>query len=501
MLFKFKKIIQADNTSSIINELSQSDAEILSELSQSDAESKCWLPPRRISIDKENLPIVHHIQPIQPNIFKLFIQYIFEHIIKNFYKKYLKRFLILRKFLSYLNYIRIKFLDLIMKVMDLFVVFNLSMVKVSVENSEKISVLINSNKIDTHCKGVFPAVNHSIFLAQDYYLFPEIYISKVEDAKVNGASNFIFKGSELLCHELYDFDSDYTSEELNTRLRLNTNENKAYWIKKNKDKNPTIINKAASFLDACAGNYAHWLTEVLPRICLFCQIKEFENIPIIINSGLHENIIESLAFIVGKERTVFTLPLRNTVTVNELYVVSPTGYIPFDVRPGKSSSHHGIFSKDALKILTSKVMSEINLFAPDYPQKIYLCRRSKVRQLINETEIEKLLVDNGFSVIDTANLSFQEQVILFNNAKVIVAPTGAACANLIFAKENAKVIILMSIHKNMPYKYWMHMANARGIYNISYVLGEIVNNINMDFHADYYIKPDDLHACLSHMEI
>lgn len=490
MLIKFRKTIQVDNT-----------CPIFSELPHNDAQKECWLPQRRVSIDKENLPILHNIQQVKINIFKLFIQYIFEHIIKNFHKKYLKYFLQLSKLLNnirkkFLNYIRMKFIDLFV-MRDIFTV---GMAKVSSENSDKISVLTTLNKIDTHCKGVFPAVNHNIFFAQDYYLFPEIYISKVEDAEVNGASNFIFKGAELICHELYDFDSDYTSEELNARLILNTNDNKAYWINKNIKKNSTIINKAASFVDACAGNYAHWLTEVLPRICLFCQIKEFENIPIIINSGLHKNIIESLAFIVGKQRSVFTLSLGNTVTVNELYVVSPTGYIPFDVRPGKSS-HHGIFSKDALKILTIKVMSQIELFAPDYPQKIYLRRRSKVRQLINETEIEKLLVDNGFSVVDTENLSFQEQVILFNNAQVIVAPTGAACANLIFAKENAKIIILMGIHKNMPYKYWMHMANARDIYNISYVLGEIVHNISMDFHADYYIKPDDLLTCLLHMEI
>ena len=47
---------------------------------------------------------------------------------------------------------------------------------------------------------------------------------------------------------------------------------------------------------------------------------------------------------------------------------------------------------------------------------------------------------NGFGIYKVGKLSFQNQIYLFNNAKVIIGAHGAAFANLSFCKANTKVI-------------------------------------------------------------
>jgi capsular polysaccharide biosynthesis protein len=75
--------------------------------------------------------------------------------------------------------------------------------------------------------------------------------------------------------------------------------------------------------------------------------------------------------------------------------------------------------------------------------KIYLSRGSlKKRAIKNSIEIEKLMENHGFKIIYSEQYSILEQVNLFHNAKVIIGPTGAAFANLIFCKPETKIGIL-----------------------------------------------------------
>lgn len=65
------------------------------------------------------------------------------------------------------------------------------------------------------------------------------------------------------------------------------------------DRKPEHISSAASFIDSCADNYAHRLTEVLPRIAAFCSSDKYRDVPLLVDAGLHENIITSLKIVAG----------------------------------------------------------------------------------------------------------------------------------------------------------------------------------------------------------
>jgi len=252
------------------------------------------------------------------------------------------------------------------------------------------------------------------------------------------------------------------------------------------DSMPEKIQVAATFVDACAPNYAHWMTEVLPRIATFCSVREFSNVPIIINDDLHPNIIESLSIIVGSKREIIALPVGRGIQVNELYITSVTGYVPFERRNHGLSGHsHGKFSPRAFELLGNKISLFISgLPSFDLPEKFYIHRGSCVRKVINESEIEDFLLDKSYSIITPDKLTFLQQVRFFNYASVITGSSGAALANLLFASSQAKVIILIGRYKETSYWYWQNIACASGK-TIHYVFSSgDVPSIHADFEID-----------------
>jgi capsular polysaccharide biosynthesis protein len=69
--------------------------------------------------------------------------------------------------------------------------------------------------------------------------------------------------------------------------------------------------------------------------------------------------------------------------------------------------------------------------------------RSKIddkRRMVNELELEKRLIAEGFVIFHPQDHSVQDQVRVFNNAKIAVGATGAQMANVIFMKPGTMAI-------------------------------------------------------------
>lgn len=77
---------------------------------------------------------------------------------------------------------------------------------------------------------------------------------------------------------------------------------------------------------------------------------------------------------------------------------------------------------------------------PTRMSRLYLSRRKdEKRRLINEVTLEEAMRLRGFTIVFPADYSVVEQISLFRDADIIVAPTGAALANVLFCKANAKI--------------------------------------------------------------
>jgi capsular polysaccharide biosynthesis protein len=343
--------------------------------------------------------------------------------------------------------------------------------------------------VETPAPTVLPACDQDYLASpHDRYNFPSIYVATISHGIIYGGTNLVLTKDEVICHDLYDFERDYTSEELLGRNLLDPKKSRIRWLVH--DESPVHLPAAADFVDACATNYAHWLTEVLPRIAVFCAEEQFKGVPIVVNDGLHKNIMESLFLVAGSEREVVTLPIGRAIQVDALYLTSVAGYVPFDRRNKKLDGHsHGLFSPPAFELIRRQVASFVGkLPEQPWPEKIYLRRNSGVRKVTNATELEELLVAKGCVIVEPENLSFLQQAQLFTHAKVIIGSSGAALANIVFAPPNVKVFILIGKYPDTSYWYWQNIACASSK-TVSYVFGEVAGSAS-GIHADFTVDLD-----------
>lgn len=368
------------------------------------------------------------------------------------------------------------------------------------KHGTSIQMLSEAEPVETPEPGVYPGSDHHCLdSSRGRYLFPKIFVTRIDHAMTYGGTNLILADGEVICHDLYDFARDYTSEELHGRTLIDPESGRARWLLH--DKAPVSIPAAAVFVDACALNYAHWMTEVLPRIALFCAEDRFDGIPIVVNDGLHKNILESLSLVAGSERDIIPLPIGRALAVNQLYVTSAAGYVPFDRRTNKLRDHsHGMFSPRAF----DRLRKHLNAFVQGagteaWPEKIFLRRNSGTRKVANAAELEKLLLARGYVPVEPERLTFLQQVRLFHHARAIVSPTGAALANAICCQPGARVAVLMGKHENMIYRYWSNLLGPLGI-RVAYALGEITGNHDLGIHADFAVSADSLDALLADWE-
>jgi capsular polysaccharide biosynthesis protein len=74
-------------------------------------------------------------------------------------------------------------------------------------------------------------------------------------------------------------------------------------------------------------------------------------------------------------------------------------------------------------------------------EKVYIGRTdTSVRQLINERDLIQVLEQHGFTILTPGLQSYEDQIALMVNARVIVALHGAGLANMGFAPVNCNII-------------------------------------------------------------
>ena len=107
-------------------------------------------------------------------------------------------------------------------------------------------------------------------------------------------------------------------------------------------------------------------------------------------------------------------------------------------------------------------------------RKIYISRSlAKYRRIVNEPDLIAMLESFGFEIIHAEKLSFESQVKLFNEAKVILSSHGAGLTNMLFAPSSALVIELFE--PTAAHTHYWTMAHTLG-HNYDCLIGETVES-------------------------
>ncbi len=330
-------------------------------------------------------------------------------------------------------------------------------------------------------------------------LTPRIEVIEFRDASVVGGVDFVFKFNDVLHSDLFIPSEHYCPAENIGVISRRRNE---FAIDLNLTKPCIYLRDAVSMVGQCSWNYAHWLTEILPKLTIIDNINEFQSFPIIIDSDLHSNIIDSIKLINRYKRQVIQISKWSPIFVQNLIAVSSPGYeryVPHTISSSEPTEYINTFSRSALLELRRVVIENNSEDRVEKSgNKIYLARDSysaNMRQICNLEIVEQTIFSRGIQKLRPEIMSFQDQVKACMRAELIIGPIGATLANMIFAPVGCKIIALSPFYDEASYHYYTNLAGVLG-HNINFVLGKQVSNFRHPMHRDYVIDTDHLIAAL-----
>ena len=97
--------------------------------------------------------------------------------------------------------------------------------------------------------------------------------------------------------------------------------------------------------------------------------------------------------------------------------------------------------------IRDKLVGKIKSSCDIKNEKVFITRGTALhmpRNLENQTQIEKLLGDNHFKIINPETVGFVEFIQLIGSANTVVITWGGALTNLVFLKKGARVVVLKS---------------------------------------------------------
>jgi hypothetical protein len=107
------------------------------------------------------------------------------------------------------------------------------------------------------------------------------------------------------------------------------------------------------------------------------------------------------------------------------------------------------------------------------PGKIYITRLGSLRSAHGEEKMVEILENEGWTILQTQNYSFREQVALFSQARAVCAIHGAGLTNLLWCPKGCKVLELCSANflngcyeglaafLDLDYRYMVFEADAQ----------------------------------------
>ncbi len=254
-------------------------------------------------------------------------------------------------------------------------------------------------------------------------------------------------------------------------------------------------------------NYFHWLFEIMPR--LICAVDYIErqsliNIEysILIDKGVPLSCRKMIDCYLKKHSLKYKMVFvkrGDGITCKKMLYVSPLWYA-FD-----NTKYYPNVSKDFLVDRSAVQMVREALFyqkevVDSNTRKIYLGRREgQMRNIINMAKVDSLMERLGFEMVFTDIMSLEEQINLFQSAKIVVGAAGAAFSNMIFMQQDATVVMFSPSIKRTNYYIFQQIADVSGV-NLVHFLTTPKKGAKT-VHDDFYIDCDDLQIFLNKLDV
>lgn len=326
-----------------------------------------------------------------------------------------------------------------------------------------------------------------------------IRVVRHRNVRVIGWSNFLLHGRVAVHPDLYAPSRDRSPLELYASGRMSKDFTD---IRIRRGLLFGSLPKAINLCDQTPYNYAHWMTEILPRLVFLSEKPELRDWPILVDDGIGQNLFESMQAVLPWKAEFIKLPSHEMVQVGELLNVSPTSYCPHEFRDFHKAQQQGFqffFSGQALNRLRDRLRERYQRYTTGRPRRIYLKRTPlwtyNNRNVADIDSIEDLLDARGIETLNVTGMTIQQQAKVFMNAEVVVAPTGAALINMLFAPAGCRILVLAAAYEGATYDYFHHIAHLLG-HELSFVVGPQEDEDGYHMNRDFRVSLDDLRSAL-----
>lgn len=276
--------------------------------------------------------------------------------------------------------------------------------------------------------------------------------------------NKYYNPNKTLCGTGGVVDSNYNYIENSAMLAYNMS-NRLYGSYKFNKKKVEYIDESVIYINHFIHQWGHYLLDVINRLWYILD-KNTENLKFVYTvrtnheDCIKENYLEILELLGIKK--------ENLIRVNKVTQFKKIIIPEASLYPGK------YFTIEYKKIF-DRIIDNANVTI-NYPKKNIYCSRSKFKKAqkkeIGEEKLESIFNENGFESVYFENMDVREQINIINNSNIIVAVSGTIPHNILFARNNPKVVIL-----NKTYKLNLHQ----------FLINQ-VSNVNADF-IDVNISP------------
>lgn len=288
----------------------------------------------------------------------------------------------------------------------------------------------------------------------------------------------------------FDPKRDYLQEEVASRLvRAGDGDQISYDFAKTPDIVGHLSRDVVPLNLLHPGNYFHFLIEWLPSLLFLVQNNLLSSNALVVSGILHPNMWLALQFVTQRQPLpILQLRLFQAASCDRVILAPPswhaTELLSGAITDSTYTASNVLLAREAFKPIWG------NASTPRL--KLFIRRRGGQRHLTNADEAEQLAIAAGYTVIDPGVMGLKDQIDAFNAASHIIGPTGAWAANLLFARDDAKVTILYPSTGATEKNIWKMLGEVCGI-DVEELYCPITHfRERQPIHSDFRVPPEEL---------
>ena len=238
-------------------------------------------------------------------------------------------------------------------------------------------------------------------------------------------------------------------------------------------------------------NFSHWILDMLPKLKLYNEVFKYNDLDYLYLNKLNPFQKKSLELLGFQNLKIIDSNYYRHIECDELIATQHPSYFGGFILDQAKYVPNWIVKwlRDSFLEKSKKIDMKKNIFIDRSLSSF------KHSQIINLEEVENLLKEKNFDIVKLENLSFDEQIYVFSNAKIVIGAHGAGLTNLCFSKEKTKVIEIRSTEPGYGFQNKVYERISE-INNLNYSLLSTPylskKNINGDLFVDLKVLNDQL---------